>query len=37
MLAFVGGSDGVGGEQPDDLEVLEADVEQTGEDRVNGV
>ncbi len=26
----VGGRDGVGGEQPDDFEVLEADVEQTG-------
>ena len=33
----VGGGDGVGGEEPDDLEVLEADVEEPSEDLVNRV
>ena len=33
----VGGSDGVSGEEPDDLEVLEADIEHTCQDFINGV
>ena len=33
----VGGGNGVGGEEPDDLEVLEADVEEPSEDLVNRV